>query len=65
MPMVQKNVKFEPSFNVNNLIMPDMEYAKVGSKYKVIIDYQVIDKTKSLTILRIMYVHQIPRKRIT
>ena len=57
--------KIEPSFVVSDTVMPGMEYAKVGSKFKVIIDYQVIEKTKGYTALRVMYVHQLPKKRIT
>lgn len=60
-----KAVRVEPTFNVSSVTMQGLDYAKVGKKYKVIIDYQVIEKTKSYTVLRVMYVHQIPGKRIT
>ena len=67
-PMVatksQTKFRTEPVFGVSDRIMPDMEYARIGGKMKVIIDYEVIEKTKSYTVMRINYVHKVPKRII-
>ena len=63
--LTQQKFRMEPNFGVTSIIFPSVEYAKIGSKYKAIIDYQVIEKTKSYTTLRILYVLPIQSKRIT
>ena len=67
MPKVLAQAKFrtEPAFGVTSIVFPNVEYAKVGSRYKAVIDYQVIEKTKSYTTLRILYVLPVQSKRIT
>lgn len=37
---------------------------KVGQKIKALITYQVVEKTKSFTVLRIGYVQEVKSKRI-
>jgi len=57
------NIRYEPVFGVSERIMPGVSNRKIGEKLKAIINYEVIEKTKSFTILRIHYAFLVPKKR--
>lgn len=45
--------KYEPLFNISENIAPDIGDLKIGQRLQAIANYQVIEKTKSYTVLRI------------
>ena len=54
----------ESTFMVDDKVMPGLYDTKIGNKHKVIINYEVIEKTENYAILRILYVHPSAEKRI-
>ena len=53
----------EPSFYVSEKDNNTIAGKKVGEKTKVIIDFKVIEKTRSFTILKVNYVYVSPSIR--
>ena len=46
---------YEPTSRVHEVMFPTLGDRKVGQRVKVTITFQVIEKTKSYTVLRIGY----------
>ena len=56
--------KTEPIFEAHQFIMPAMGELKIGQKVRVMINFHVVEKTKSLTMLRISYLQPLNTTRI-
>lgn len=54
---------YEPVFEISESDMPDIGDKVVGQRLQAVVNYQVIEKTKSFTILRINHVHLLPTNR--
>ena len=46
-------IKFEPTFNIMESTTNGLGDKKLGQRIRAIIDYQVIEKTKTYTVLRV------------
>lgn len=53
----------EPDFEVSEEQVPDIGNKRLGQKVDAILNYEVIEKTKSFTILRITWVSLLPSRR--
>lgn len=54
---------YQPEFGVSEQVAPELGDVKIGEKMKTIINYRVVEKTKSYTILKIDYVHLTKSRR--
>ena len=61
--IAQSIEEFETTVRLSDKNLPGLD-VKDGQKLRVILNYKVIDKTKSFTILRITGAYQFPSKRI-
>ena len=55
--------QYEPVFEVCEDINPELGNKKVGQRAQAILNYEVIEKTKSFTILRITGIYLVPTRR--
>ena len=55
---------YKPIFDVPETLSPDLGSKKVGQKIKAIVNFTVIEKTKSYIILRVSSFYLVPSKRI-
>ena len=62
--MRQQTYAYEPIFGAHDSIVPEFDDAKIGERFEAILNYEVIEKTKSYVILKVNYVHLKPKKRI-
>lgn len=44
---------FEPTFEISENVAPDIVGKKKGERVQILINFEVIEKTKSFTVLRI------------
>ena len=58
-----KRNTIEPSFFISEKLMPDLGDKKIGEKIQSIVNYEVVEKTKSFTILRVSSMYLMPAKR--
>lgn len=56
--------RLDNEFQVSESKVPDLSNKKIYSLVRAIVNYEVIEKTKSYTMLRIKYMAVIPSKRI-
>jgi len=52
-----------PDFRISELDIPMMGDVKVGQKMRMILNYKVVEKTRSFTTLRITSAYPFPSKR--
>lgn len=64
MVMTAVQPAYEPTFEVSEEFMPGLGDKKIGQKLQAILNYEVIEKTKSYLILKItgMYMVSAGRK---
>ena len=60
-PAVQ--LEFPPDFRASEQDVPMIGDVKVGQNIRMILNYKVIEKTRSFTILRITSAYPFPSKR--
>jgi len=53
----------EPSLEISEKIMPGLSDKKVGQRVQGIINYLVVEKTKSFVMLRVSFIQQLSDKR--
>ncbi len=53
----------EPTFQVVETMAPDLGDVSIGQKVRTIINFDVIEKTKSFTVLRIKSISVMPTRR--
>lgn len=53
----------EPSFFISEKLMPDLGDKKIGQSIQGVINFEVVEKTRSFTILRVSHIHLLPVKR--
>ncbi len=51
------------SFDISENVMPDISSVKKGQRVQLIVSYEVIEKTKSFTILRVNHLSLKPLRR--
>lgn len=44
---------YEPTFDISESMSQELGTIKIGQKFRAIIEYEVIEKTKTYTVLRI------------
>ena len=49
-----------PTTRVHETYFPGINGKRLNDRMRVIINYQVIEKTKSYTVLRLNYIHEVP-----
>ena len=56
----------EPEFTVSEMDMPDLNLtnAKIGDKVDAFIGYQVIEKTRNFTIIKVISIQLLPKNRL-
>jgi len=54
---------FKPSFEIMEDTMPDISERKIGQTFQAIINYKVVEKTKSFTVVRVKSIFMMPSKR--
>jgi len=54
---------YEPNFEISEVDMPDIGDKQIGQRLQAVLNYEVIEKTKSFTILRINFAHLLPVSR--
>lgn len=54
---------FEPTFEVAENMAPDIVDSKIGQGLKMLVNYEVIEKTKSFVVLRINSLSLQPSRR--
>jgi hypothetical protein len=54
---------FRPNFEISESLSSDLSDKEPGNKFRAIINYEVIEKTKSFVILRINHVQLLNTKR--
>ena len=54
---------FNPSFDIAENFMPDIGSIKNGQRTQLIVSYEVIEKTKSYTVLRANIISLKPSRR--
>lgn len=52
-----------PSFHLHEKDMVNLADMKEGQRLRVIINYKVIEKTKSFTVVKVNFVQPLPTKR--
>jgi hypothetical protein len=55
---------YEPKFIIRESSCPAIGSKKLGETFKAIINYQVVEKTKSFVVIRIGHVQPEPKIRI-
>jgi len=60
---VKRTELFQPVFGVDESVMPAAQNFRIGGRVEAIINYEVIEKTKSYTILKISHVHLLSKDR--
>jgi len=55
--------QMSPNFSIDERDLPTLGEVKVGQRLRMIINYQVKEKTRSFTILRITSAYPFPSKR--
>ena len=53
---------FESTLNLNDKMVPGLD-AKLGQKVRMILNYKVVEKTKSFTVLKITGAYPFPTAR--
>lgn len=53
----------DPNFEVSEEAFPDLGNKRLGQRLQAIVNYEVIEKTKSFTILRITSISLLPTRR--
>lgn len=56
-------IVYEPIFEITEEKVPELGDMKVGEKARAIINYKVVEKTKSFTVLGVKHVQLLPTKR--
>ena len=62
-PEVPTPVVYQPTFELNENVCPGLGDKKIGQRVQIIVDYQVIEKTKSYCVIRINGSYLRPLKR--
>ena len=58
-----KKPKYDPTFDAPEDIIQGVDNKQEGEKFRAILNYKVLEKTKSYVILKITYGHLINTKR--
>lgn len=58
-----KRPEIIPTIETYESQVPEVSDKKVGESVRAILSYQVVEKTKSFTILRIKHIHLVSHKR--
>jgi len=56
--------EFSPTFDISENVAPDIVGVKKGQRVQLIISYEVIEKTKSYSILRVNHLSLKPSRRM-
>lgn len=55
--------EFRPTFDISENVAPDIVGTKKGQRVQLIVSYEIIEKTKSYTILRVNHLSLKPNRR--
>ena len=54
----------EPTFTIHENDMPDLGNVKQGQRLKLFINFKVIEKTRSFTMLRMNSIQLLPARKV-
>lgn len=64
MPILDRpQLVYEPVFSIEETIAPGIADKRIGQRINAIIDFEVIEKTKNYTALRINHIFLKPSRR--
>lgn len=67
MPVISKkrlsDITIEPTFRTYDVTTQELRDRDVGQDLRAVINYRVIEKTKSFTVLKITFIHVINARR--
>lgn len=57
------HIGYEPTFEIAEEIIPDIGNRKINHRTRAIINYEVVEKTRSFTILKVTSICHMPSAR--